>query len=208
MEANVFYSNGYVITKVKEADIRKLAEFVVTENQRHHCAADAPIVSEEDSILSVWNEERAFSPSYLYIAKNNGGKIIGSIRVFKWDKKQQLPIEKIFGINPLTAIHNEPQYNYWHIGRFAIDSFSGISTLTLFKQLVFLSIKPIIEDTDSYMIAEMDSKLLRTLNALGIETIRLGESVQYLHSETIPVCAKREGLLYFYNKYKDILKSK
>jgi hypothetical protein len=140
--------------------------------------------------------------------ENNRVVLIGSIRVFKWDKKQQLPIEKIFGINPMTAIHDEPKYNYWHIGRFAIDSFSGISTLMLFKQLVFLSIKPIIEDTDSYMIAEMDSKLLRTLNALGIETIQLGESVQYLHSETIPVCAKREGLLYFYNKYKDILKNK
>ena len=208
MEANVFHCTGYIINEVKDADIRKLAEFVVAENQRHHCAADEPFVSEEDSINSVCNEEMAFSPSYLYIAKNNSGKIIGSIRVFKWDKKQQLPIEKIFGINPMTAIHDEPKYNYWHIGRFAIDSFSGISTLMLFKQLVFLSIKPIIEDTDSYMIAEMDSKLLRTLNALGIETIQLGESVQYLHSETIPVCAKREGLLYFYNKYKDILKNK
>lgn len=206
MERRIYKNGKYSISKTLDADIRHLAEFVVTENQRHHCAnPSAKIESEEDNINSVCNEEKTFSHSQLYIAKNNSGKIIGSIRVFKWDRATQLPIQKIFGINPLTAIHSEPKYNYWHIGRFAIDSFSGISTLTLFKQLVFLSIKPIIEDTDSYMIAEMDSKLLRTLKALGIETIQLGESVEYLHSETIPVCASREGLLYFYNKNKNIL---
>lgn len=56
------------------------------------------------------------------------------------------------------------------------------------------------------MIAEMDSKLLRTLNVLGIETVRLGKSVEYLHSETIPVYSERKGLLYFYNRNSDILK--
>lgn len=59
MEANVFHCTGYIINEVKDADIRKLAEFVVAENQRHHCAADEPFVSEEDSINSVCNEEMA-----------------------------------------------------------------------------------------------------------------------------------------------------
>ena len=98
------------------------------------------------------------------------------------------------------------KYNFWHIGRFAIDSQSGVSMLTLFKQLVYLSIVPIIEDPQGGMIAEMDSKLLRTLKILGIETVRLGESVEYLHSETIPVYSERKGLLYFYNRNSNILK--
>lgn len=78
--------------------------------------------------------------------------------------------------------------------------------LTLFKQLVYLSIVPIIEDPQGCMIAEMDSKLLHTLKILGIETVRLGESVEYLHSETIPVYSERKGLLYFYNRNSNILK--
>jgi len=54
----------------------------------------------------------------------------------------------------------EGKYNYWHIGRFAIAKDSEISTLTLFKQLMALAVKPIVEDKYSYMIAEIDSKLL------------------------------------------------
>ena len=34
------------------------------------------------------------------------------------------------------TIHSESDYSYWHIGRFAVDSFVGIPTLTLFKQLM------------------------------------------------------------------------
>lgn len=98
--------------------------------------------------------------------------------------------------------HTEEKYNYWHIGRFAIDSFAGISTLLLFKQLMVYAINPIIQSENSYMIAEVDIKLLKTLNILGIQTIKFGNSKRYLASETIPICSSREDLSSFYDRYK------
>ena len=98
--------------------------------------------------------------SHIYIARDAFGNIIGCIRSFHWDKHKILPIEKIYGINPLNAIHQESKYSFWHIGRFAVAKDSGISTLTLFKRLMALAVKPIVEDKYSYMIAEIDSKLL------------------------------------------------
>ena len=204
---NIFFRNdNYTIHRIENVDLRQLAEFVVSENCRHHCADESVVSEDVDCIKAICQEEKSFANSYIYIAYNNLGKIIGSIRTFKWDKNSLLPMEKIFGINPIDAVPHGKDYDFWHIGRFAIDSYSGISTLTLFKQLVYLSIMPIIEDPKGCMIAEMDSKLLRTLNILGIETVRLGKSVEYLHSETIPVYSERKGLLYFYNRNSDILK--
>ena len=204
---NIFFQNEtYSIHRIENADLRQLAEFVVAENRKHHCDDEVAAPEDEDCVTAIYQEEKSFVHSYIYIAYNQLGKIIGSIRTFKCDKNSKLPMEKIFGINPIYAVPQGKDYNFWHIGRFAIDSYSGVQTITLFKQLVFLSIVPIIEDAKGCMIAEMDSKLLRTLNALGIETVRLGDPVEYLHSETIPVYSERKGLLYFYNKNLNILK--
>ena len=64
---------------------------------------------------------------------------------------------------------------------------------------MILAITPIVNDNDSYMLAETDSHLLRVMNSLGIETIQLGQSEMYLASETIPICSSRKGLLHFYS---------
>ena len=64
------------------------------------------------------------------------------------------------------------------------------------------AVHPIVCDEKSYMIAETDSKLLKVMNALGIETIQLGHSINYLASETIPVCSSKNGLLLFYKHYR------
>ena len=106
--------------------------------------------------------------SHIYIARDAFGNIIGCIRSFHWDKHKTLPIEKIYGINPLNAIHGESKYSFWHIGRFAVAKDSGISTLTLFKRLMALAVKPIVEDKYSYMIAEIDSKTIESNEGLGI----------------------------------------
>lgn len=39
------------------------------------------------------------------------------------------------------------------------------------------------------------------MGLLGIDTVRLGEGVHYLGSETIPVYSTRKGLLNFYHKF-------
>ena len=131
--------------------------------------------------------------------------MVSSIRVFRWDKRTPTPMQKIFHISPLEKVRNAPETSFWHIGRFAIDSTSGFSTITLFKQLMTLAIAPLLREDDSYMIAETDSHLLRVMNALGIETRQIGNPLIYLASETIPVCSSKKGLSKFYKKYYSLL---
>ena len=184
--------------------LRELAEFVVKENYKHH-VGDFFYESIKDEIDSVYQEELQYiDSSMIFVVRNKAGKIIGSIRVFKWDRKKTLPMQKIFGINPLMIIHSENDYSYWHIGRFAVDTFAGIPTVTLFKKLMVYAVHPIVCDTKSYMIAETDSKLLKVMNALGIETTQIGQSINYLASETVPIYSSKNGLLLFYKHYENL----
>lgn len=128
--------------------LQELAEFVVKENYKHH-VGKRPYECIKDEINSVYQEELQYiDSSTIFVVRDNTGKIVGSIRVFKWDRKKILPIQKIFGINPLEAIHAESDYSYWHIGRFAIDSFAGIPTITLFHYC------PVKEDYSVFEIVE------------------------------------------------------
>jgi hypothetical protein len=43
------------------------------------------------------------------------------------------------------------------------------------------------------------------MNIMGIKTKVVGESINYLGSETIPVAMDYDGLIDFYNKHKALL---
>lgn len=202
MEKIIYSNTNYCIYEADERCLMELSEFIVRENHKHHSlnVQDTDIAIETNE---VFNEEyRYVRNSKIFLARNAYGKLIGSIRVFKWNRKDILPIQKIFNIDPLECIGTDYSYSYWHIGRFAIDSYTGLSTLMLFKQLMTLAIEPIVHDSNSFMIAEIDSKLLRVMNVLGISTITLGKPIHYLASETIPVYSTKQGLSDFYNKYE------
>jgi len=145
--------------------------------------------------------------SHTYIVRDAFGNIVGCIRSFHWDKHKALPIEKLYGINPLNAIHQESKYNFWHIRRFAVAKDSGISTLTLFKRLMALAVQPIVEDKYSYMISEIDSKLLKVMKVLGFGTRQIGKSIDDLTSKTVPVCSSKRGIKGFFSKYGDLCKA-
>lgn len=204
MEKLVYTNVYYTIWLLGKESLREIAEFVVKENYKHHAGnLSSSCIKEE--IDTIYQEELLYvNNSTIFGVRDISGKIIGCIRVFKWDRKKILPIQKIFGISPLSAIHSEEDYNYWHIGRFAIDSFAGIPTITLFKQLMVYAVHPIVCDDKSYMIAETDSKLLKVMNALGIKTIQLGNSLNYLASDTIPVCSSKKGLRVFYDNHQKL----
>lgn len=201
MESIVFQSKYYRICKVGKESLYDVAKFVVHENYKHHKGIK-PIENAKKDIEAVYREEVSFSgESQIYIAKDNSNKIIGCIRTMKWNQKDFLPIQKIFNINPLDYIDSSSISSFWHVGRFAVDSCEGIPNLSLFKQLMMYAIYPIYQEKEGYMIAECDSKLLRIMNLLEIETIRLSNGVHYLGSETIPVYATGEGLHSFYHKH-------
>ena len=174
----------------------------MVENYKHHVGSVKTSLLADD-IANVTKEELALysDNTYIYIARDNQGKMLGSIRAFLWNRQSVLPLEKIYGINPLEAIHSDLKFNYWHVGRFAIDSDSGISTFTLFKRLMALAVQPIVGDSNSYMIAEIDRKLLKVMNVLGFVTNQLGDSIYYLTSETVPICSSKQDIMGFYSKY-------
>jgi N-acyl-L-homoserine lactone synthetase len=208
MEKQIATFKDYAIFLADKTSLLEIARFVVNENYSHHMSS----FTEEDinkDIKSVLEEEEYLydDKSHIYIARDSSGKMIGCIRSFHWDKHKTLPIEKIYGINPLHAVHEEAKYNYWHIGRFAVAKDSGLSTLTLFKRLMALTVKPIVEDKYSYMIAEIDSKLLKVMKVLGFGTRQIGKSIDYLTSETVPVCSSKRGVKGFFSKYGELCKA-
>lgn len=205
----LIYANGqYKIRQLAGGEcLQELAEFIVRGNYKHHVGKHS-YKCIRDEINSAHQKERQYIDRFMiFVVRNNVGKILGLIRFFKWDSKKILPIQKTLGINLLKNTHTESDYSYRHIGRFAINSFTGIPTITLFKQLMVYAVHPIVCDTKSYMIAETDSKLLKVMNDLDIETIQTGQPVKYLASETTPVYACKKGLLRFYKRYATLYKT-
>lgn len=189
--------------KLNSTQIFDLAKFVVDENFSHHADNNLPEEYAND-IKSICNEEaKYYNDSEIYVSKNDLGSISGAIRVLKWNYIDELPIQKIFGINPLLALRSPKINDIYHIGRFAISKTT--TDKNLFKKLMVLAITPICKEEGNIAFAECDSKLLRILNLLGIKTHVIGDSIEYLGSETIPVAMTSEGLMNFYNKYKHLV---
>ncbi|MFI3298054.1 MAG: hypothetical protein R3Y59_10605 [bacterium] len=201
METLFLKTDNYCIYKADNDSTFDLIDFVVKTNYgRYKNISDFTCIQDEIDLL--YTEELLLTKlSTIYIARDNNNIIIGAIRVLKWDKQQKLPIHKLFNINPLNRLPVENDTSFWHIGRFAINSCSGINTVNLFKQLMLCAIDPIIKCNDSYMIAETDVKLLKVMAAMGIKTWKLGDSINYLASETVPIYSNNKGLETFYNKY-------
>ncbi len=147
MEKKVSSFKEYEIFMADKSCLNEIANFVVRENYSHHMSSFTEEEINKD-IKSVLEEEEYLydNKSHIYIARDAFGNIIGCIRSFHWDKHKILPIEKIYGINPLNAIHQESKYSFWHIGRFAVAKDSGISTLTLFKRLMPLAVSTLYKE--------------------------------------------------------------
>lgn len=208
MEIQTATFKDYAIFLADKESLLEVAQFVVKENYSHHLSSFTDDEVKKD-IKSVLEEEEFLydDNTHIYIARDSYGKMIGCIRSFHWDKHKILPIEKLYGINPLNAVHNEIKYNYWHVGRFAVAKDLKLPTLSLFKRLMALAVQPIVEDKYSYMIAEIDSKLLKVMKILGFSTHQIGKSINYLTSETIPVYSSKRGVKGFFSKYGNLCKA-
>lgn len=201
----IFKNESYNIRQGDKDCLYELSEFVVKENYRHHSILPSDMVIQKEVDLIYKEELSYFNSSNIFIVRNWKGDIIGSIRVLKWDRKLILPIQKKFGIDLLHTKGIKSEYNFWHIGRFAISPLSDTFRVNLFKRLMMYAIHPILCDSKSYMIAETDSKLFRVINMLGIKAVQLGVPINYLASETIPVYSDKDGLVSFYNKNRYLL---
>jgi hypothetical protein len=191
------------VEKLQKHQLSELAKFVVLENFKHHTKDNIPLDIQDD-VYSIYDEElKYYKNSQIFSTKDYSGAILGSIRILEWDFVSKLPLEKIFGINPLLTLNNSKVNKIYHIGRFAVKK--GNRDIMLFKRLLINVAKIICSNKDNVAFAECDRKLLRILNLLGVKTQIIGRPIVYLGSETIPIQLSYEGVIGFYNKNKNLL---
>ena len=191
------------LEELKFDQLSQLATFIVAENFNHHANEEMPENFEKD-VFSIYEEEkRYFMNSQIFVAKDSINSLVGAIRVLRWNYVDQLPIEKMFGIDPLSVDPINELRPIWHIGRFATKK--NCADFNLFKKLMVSAIAPICQNKKSIAFAEIDSKLLRVMRIMGIKAKVVGESINYLGSETIPIAMDYDGLIDFYNKNRALL---
>ena len=193
------------LERLPKNQLPDLAEFVVTENFKHHSNNELPKNYKND-VNSIYKEELSFyEKAEIFTTKDNMGNILGAIRLLKWNYPDVLPIQKIFGINPLLTL-NQPNINdIYHIGCFAVKK--DVRDINLFKKLLVCIAKIICSHKGNVAFAECDSKLLRTLKLLGVKAMVIGKSINYLGSETIPIAMTYDGIIDFYNKNKHLVEN-
>ncbi len=195
----------YSIGQLSADRLHELAEFVVRENYRHH--TKSPGSDFRRDVERIYHEEMSyFKRSQIFIATEANGKIIGSIRVMNWDRQQQLPLQTLFNIPTLTRLLAEQTSAVWHIGRLAVSTGISSCRLTLFKILLLYAMLPIYESENDLVLAECDHKLLRIMRLMGICVQQLGEGIEYLGSQTIPIYATRDGLVDFFYKNQSLMR--
>lgn len=188
------------LERLPKNQLMDLAEFVVTENFKHHSNNKLPENYKYD-VSSIYKEElNYYENSEIFTTKDYTRTILRAIRLLKWNYTDVLPLQKIFGINPLLVL-NQPNINdIYHIGRFAVKK--DVCDINLFKKLLVCVVKLICTHNGNVAFAECDTKLLRILKLLGVKPMVIGESVNYLGSETIPIAMTYDGIIDFYNKSK------
>ncbi len=200
MERPIIITKDYTVLETDESVLWKLASFVVAENYSHHagdCDRDTEIISE--MVLNVYKEERELSStSRILIVRDNTGKMIGSIRSTLWDWETKLPMEKLFGINPLDFEFSKDVSKFWHIGRFAISREGAKCPKSILKTLISTVTTPIRMEPAGCLLAEVDMKLYKNLKTLGISAHQIAPSIRYLASETIPIYSKSSELTTTY----------
>ncbi|UZT97107.1 hypothetical protein ODZ84_18170 [Chryseobacterium fluminis] len=179
-------------------DLRELSEFVVTENFNHH-ENDTDAEQFRAEVDDIYQEEKSFNNSKIFVSRDSDQKINGSIRVLKWNRTDVLPLEKLFSINPQDIIKNKGT-DIWHIGRFAIKKGIDKTGFGVFKTLMAYALNEVCQNENSVAIAECDAKLLKVLKLMGIEAITLAKPIHYLGSETIAVLLTYNGLKRFLDK--------
>ena len=205
MDKLIATHDNFSIWQLSENGLFDLAMFVVKENYKHHQNFNCSelTATQKEELEDVLKEEQSYyKSSKIFVAKNDRNKIIGAIRLMQWNKTDELPITKLFGINPLSNDNCNSSSNIWHIGRFAVESEGSNATrINLFRILMMYAVAPICKYHDGLMYAECDSKLFKAITGLGLEAKALDDGIEYLGSKTIPICIERNGMLEFMSRH-------
>lgn len=194
MERTIIEAEGYRIVETNNCSLEEIVKFVVKENYLHHQKNLPENISEEIEEL-IKEEQLLLLTSKFFVARDREGRLIGCIRLHRWNHTSNLPITK-FGIRVEETFPQDKYPNIWHIGRFAVTNRNmGVN---LFKTLMVCAIAPIIKNTSSIMLAELDVKLLKSLKKMGIELNEIGAAIHHIGSIVVPAFSTTLGLVSFY----------
>ncbi|CAL2103737.1 conserved protein of unknown function [Tenacibaculum sp. 190130A14a] len=196
-------SNIQMLTAKTNENLTNLSRFIVEQNLCHHSNGESSDDYQDLVSILTQQEIRTKKDSSIFIIENEAQQIAASIRILKWNYKDMLPIEELFGIKPLDIIGNTMLKHVWHIGRLAIRK--EVKDLSLFKKLIACALTPVYAQPNSIVFAECDEKLIRVMRALGIDIIQVGEGVKIVGSVKVPICIYSEGLVKFYDKNKNLV---
>lgn len=203
MERTIIETEGYTIVETDSCSLEEIVEFVVKENYLHHQKSLPENISEEIEEL-IKEEQRLLPTSRFFVARDNDGRLIGCIRLHRWNHTSDLPMTK-FGIRVEEIFPKEKYPNIWHVGRFAIKSHVSCGAILLLKTLMISAIAPIVNTPSSIMLAEIDAKLIRSLRRMDIGLTPIGKPLFYIGSETFPVYARIYNLISYYKKYRNLM---
>lgn len=203
MERTIIETDDYSIVETDNCLLEEIVEFVVKENYLHHQKTLPENIQEEVEEL-IAEEQVLLSASRFFLAKDNEGRLIGCIRLHRWNHTSNLPITK-FGIRIEEVFPKEEYPNVWHVGRFAIKSHTSNDAIVILKTLIICAISPIVNTRSSIMLAEIDAKLIRSLRRMDIELAPIGKPLYYIGSETFPISARNSDLTNYYEKYRNLL---
>ena len=203
MERTIIETDDYSIVETDNCLLEEIVEFVVKENYLHHQKTLPENIQEEVEEL-IAEEQGLLSASRFFLAKDNEGRLIGCIRLHRWNHTSNLPITK-FGIRIEEVFPKEEYPNIWHVGRFAIKSHTSNDAIVILKTLIICAISPIVNTRSSIMLAEIDAKLIRSLRRMDIGLAPIGKPLYYIGSETFPISARTSDLTDYYKKYRNLL---
>lgn len=203
MERTIIETERYTIVETDSCSLEEIVEFVVKENYLHHQKSLPENMSEEVEEL-IKEEQQLLPTSRFFVARDNKGRLIGCIRLHRWNHTSDLPISK-FGIQVEKVFPKEEYPNIWHVGRFAIKYRASDDAILLLKTLMICAIAPIVNTHSSIMLAEIDAKLIRSLRQMDIGLTPIGEPLYYIGSKTFPISASISDLIKYYERYRNLL---
>lgn len=196
MKRTIIETEGYSVVETDSCSLEEIVEFVVKENYLHHKKSLPANLSEEIEEL-IKEEQQLLPASKFFLARDSNGRLIGCIRLHRWNHTSDLPISK-FGIRVEEVFPKEEYPNIWHVGRFAIKNRASDEAILLLKSLIICAIAPIVNTSSSIMLAEIDAKLIRSLRLMDIGLRPIGKPLYYIGSETFPISAKTFDLINYY----------
>jgi hypothetical protein len=191
-------AKDFYFIKLTKDQLPELLEFYLYEIYEHFNFTDYTSEFAENELAHLMEEDLSFFKNSIYyvLREHRTDKIVASIKTTYWDRVTTLPIQKLFSINP-NAMSLSDRRHFWHIGRFVVSRSVPRYRISILKKLLFNAFYPVHAMEKGVIFAECDRKVMNTLLRMGIRSAVLGQSIDYICSDTVPIYINSEWLNTF-----------